>query len=34
MDVIECMCEKCDCNNASLMVTCICDSCLKENYKE
>ena len=26
------MCTKCNCNKTALLVTSICDSCLKENH--
>jgi len=32
MDEIGCMCTKCNCNNTSLLVTAVCDSCLKGNH--
>ena len=32
MNEIGCMCTKCNCNNTSLLVTAVCDSCLKGNH--
>jgi len=32
MDEIGCMCVKYNCNKTSLLVTAICDSCLKGNH--
>ena len=31
---IECVCEKCNCNKTALLVTAVCDSCLKENHTQ
>ncbi len=33
MTEITCMCDKCNCNNTTLLVTAVCDSCLKENHQ-
>jgi len=32
MNEIGCMCTKCNCNKTALLVTAICDSCLKGNH--
>jgi len=29
---IECVCEKCNCNKITPLVTAICDSCLKDKH--
>lgn len=33
MDKIGCMCEECDCDKKTLLVTSICDSCLKGEHR-
>ena len=32
MSEIVCMCDKCDCSKTTLLVTAVCDSCLKGNH--
>ena len=31
---IECMCEKCNCNKITLLVSIVCDSCLKGGHMD
>jgi len=31
---IGCMCEKCNCDKITLLVTSVCDSCLNDNHEE